>query len=206
MDKIFEAFVQGEKGGMQVQQGAGLGLAIVLRLTGLMGGEISVESVPGAGTVFVFSLPFALVPEPVGAHNFASDQDFCTLASWHILVAEDDPVSALYLETLLKRCGHEVVVVHDGRQAVDMLAERGFDLVFMDVQMPVMDGLEAVRIIRSRGGPAATIPIVALTAYAMAGDRECFLAAGMNDHIPKPVHMDAVSRVMDRLLADKAMA
>jgi PAS domain S-box-containing protein len=203
IDRIFEAFVQGEKGGAQTQLGAGLGLAIVLRLTGLMGGEISVESVPGEGTLFVLALPFALVPEPLDTQPFSPEQDSCSLKRRRVLVAEDDPVSALYLEKLLTRCGHEVVVVHDGRQAVDMLAERVFDLVFMDVQMPVMGGLEAVRLIRSRPGPGAAVPIVALTAYAMVGDRERFLAAGMNDHIPKPVRMDEVRTVLDRILADR---
>lgn len=203
IDGIFEAFAQGEADGPQARQGAGLGLAIVRRLVGLMGGEISVESVPGEGTLFALALPFALVPESLAAQPSTPGQDSCSLARRRVLVAEDDPVSALYLETLLTRCGHEVVVVHDGRQAVDMLADRVFDLVFMDVQMPVMDGLEAVRVIRSLSGPAARVPVVALTAYAMVGDRERFLAAGMNDHIPKPVRMDEVRAVLERTLGDR---
>ena len=118
-----------------------------------------------------------------------------------ILVAEDNPVNQKVAQSLLQRLGCEVVVVADGREAVERVAEGGFDLVFMDCQMPVMDGYDAVRAIRVAERTGSRLPIVALTASVLTEDRERCAAAGMDDHTSKPVSLDALRKVLERWLA-----
>lgn len=116
--------------------------------------------------------------------------------SFRILVAEDDPANALYLERILSKFGHKVVMVHDGRAALEELARATFDVVLMDIHMPVMNGIEASRQIRSLHGDKAQVPIIALTANALSGDRERFLAEGMDDYISKPADFSTISKVI----------
>jgi len=198
---IFEPFVQGEKTYVREHQGAGLGLAIVRRLVDLMGGEISLQSDLGQGTVINFFLPF----EPVSSSERrvpSHPKPICQKPR-SVLLAEDDLVNAMFVETILKRIGCRVVVARDGKEVLRKLREECFDIVLMDVQMPIMDGLEATRTIRSWKGDIASTPIIALTAYAMVGDCEKFLAAGMNAYLTKPVSMQEITQVMDQILIEK---
>ena len=196
---IFEPFVQGEHTYVRKHQGAGLGLAIVRRLVDLMGGEISLQSVPGQGTVFTFYLPFEQAAgETTTVH--VAQQTAAVSKSWNVLLAEDDLVNATYAERILRKIGCSVAVARDGKEVLRKLREESFDIVLMDVQMPIMDGVEATRIIRSWEGPVASTPIIALTAYAMTGDADKFLAAGMDAHLAKPVSVQEITQVMNQVL------
>ncbi|NDY55251.1 PAS domain S-box protein [Desulfovibrio sulfodismutans] len=203
LSKLFEPFVQASQGFTRRHQGAGLGLSIVKRIVELMGGNIAVESTPGAGTTFFIAIPFAL-PSPGAADGRQARLGDGAPAprALRILIAEDDMVSLLAVSRQLGKKGHRTHAAHDGAEAVEAVRKMDFDLVLMDVQMPTMDGVAATRLIRDAGAGAAKadIPIIAMTAFAMAGDREKFLAAGMNDYVAKPVdHADveaAIARVM----------
>jgi len=195
---IFEPFIQADSSTVRTYGGTGLGLTICRRLVEKMGGEIGVSSEPGQGATFSFTASFRRLAMhnsrsiPI-LHSASSD----AFASRRILVAEDDPTSRMLVANILRRDGHAVDEVADGRAALGSVREADFDLVFMDVQMPDMDGLAATLAIRALGSdPDAKIqrrsqtPIVALTAHAMRGDRERCLSAGMNGYITKPVQAD----------------
>lgn len=203
---VFEPFVQEERTYTRRFQGAGLGLSIVRRLVKLLGGDISIDSTVGEGTTVYLSLPFKL---PSGGQG-QIDQEVRVIAptaeaSWRILLAEDDSLSSLTCKRMLEKSGYSVTVAKDGQEALQRLTEEDFDLILMDVQMPVMDGVEATKVIRgaSNLGAKSSIPIVAMTAYAMNGDKETFLAAGMDDYISKPVDKAALIEVIERVLSLK---
>ncbi len=204
MAELFTPFVQGETSYVRKHQGAGLGLAIVRRLVDLMGGELSVESTVGQGARFFVSLPFRPEARPVSVCCAETDAPSCPLLPRKVLVAEDDAVNALYLARVLAKCGDRAVLAKDGAEALNLLRSEDFDLVLMDVQMPVLDGLAATRIIRSWSAPVASIPIIAMTAYAMTGDRETFLQAGMDEYIAKPARLHELKDVMDRVMRVRA--
>lgn len=182
---VFEPFVQGENTYVRRHQGAGLGLGIVKRLVGLMRGSLAVDNAP-EGTTVCISLPLRPASNGESAPCVARGIPARNL---RILLAEDDAVSAYAARRMLERDGHEVRVVENGSQALDTLRSGDFDLVLMDVQMPVLDGVNAARLIRADPslGEKRAVPIIALTAYAMAGDRDKFLAAGMTDYVAKPL-------------------
>jgi signal transduction histidine kinase len=194
LKEAFEPFTQ-LGGGKAARAGAGLGLAIVSRLVRLMEGELSMESAPGRGTVAVATLPFTPAEEPAREPE-APRRGPTECRGTRVLLVEDDPINRMAMKAFLGKLGCEVVEAGDGKEAVELLRREGVDLVFMDVQMPVMDGLEATRVIREELG--LSVPVVAITAYAMAGDRERFLAQGMNDYVAKPAGPDELSRVLER--------
>jgi two-component system CheB/CheR fusion protein len=200
LTRIFDPFVQADGSYVRRAGGAGLGLAIVKRLADMMGGDIDVTSCPRSGTSMSVTLPFGLPgkgprPMPRPGRTCAEPR------SLRVLLVEDDRTNQLTIRRMLEKAGHGVETADNGRQALDRVASGGFDCVFMDVEMPVLDGVEATRIIRSEPlyDQAARIPIVALTAHAMAGDREKFLAAGMDDYLSKPVSMQDLKRILDWL-------
>jgi PAS domain S-box-containing protein len=206
LGKLFEPFIQASQGYTRRYQGAGLGLSIVKRIVELMGGAISVESELGVGTTFYVALPFKVIPsDVVGEEKSIRTGNGLPQGGFRILIAEDDIVSSMAVARLLEKTGHWIHVARDGEEALDALREMDFDLVLMDVQMPVMDGVEATKHIRTgeAGWTKADIPIIAMTAYTMSGDREKFLAAGMNDYIAKPVDIDDVLAAMERVLQNK---
>ncbi|MEZ7196015.1 transporter substrate-binding domain-containing protein [Pseudodesulfovibrio karagichevae] len=187
LGSIFEHFTQVSSGFTRHYQGAGLGLAISKRMVGLLGGSMAVDSMPGLGTTFCLCVPLrAAEDEPADAAILISD---APAPSLNILLAEDDKVNSVAVAGLLKRMGHRVRTVDNGQMALTALRGEPFDLVLMDIQMPVMDGVQATRAIRDgEVGPDKTsIPIIAMTAYAMKGDRENFLGKGMTDYIAKPL-------------------
>ncbi|WP_459821866.1 response regulator [Desulfomicrobium salsuginis] len=194
LSKAFEPFVQAEKEYVRQHQGAGLGLAIVKRLVHMLGGTLAIDNASG-GTTVCFTLPMAAAGEACAAHGEAAPPESDSL---RILLAEDDQVSVFAARRLLERIGHAVVCVENGRQALEALHGGEFDVVLMDVQMPVMDGLQAARLIRADAGlgSMARVPIIAMTAYAMSGDRDICLAAGMNDYISKPVGARELKRAL----------
>ncbi|EKO39978.1 MAG: PAS domain S-box [Solidesulfovibrio magneticus str. Maddingley MBC34] len=199
---VFEPFSQIEGSYTRRFQGAGLGLSIVRKLVRLLGGELAVDSTEGGGTTMYCSIPLkrqdgaaaACAPAASGA-----GQD----RTLKILMAEDEAVSLMAASRMLEKAGHRVVAAHDGQEALKLLAEQEFDLVLMDVQMPVLDGVAAARRIRQgQAGPdKATIPVIAVTAYAMPGDKERFLAAGIDDYVTKPMGFMELQAAIDRVWA-----
>ncbi len=184
-----------------------LGLALVHRLTELRGGGVSVESEVGKGSRFTVSLPWqgpAVSVEPVGESELAEAGTPLAVAAIQtpgakrplILLAEDNEDSIHTFSDYLLAKGYRVVVARDGAEAIERAREERPDLILMDIQMPVMDGLEATRRIRADADPAR-VPIIALTALAMPGDRERCLAAGVNEYLSKPVSLKGLVQVIE---------
>jgi len=194
--RLFRPFIQGDGTSSRKVGGTGLGLAISRSLIEAMGGEIGFTSVDGQGSCFWFDLPLAEAPaEAVPASVAPAAQR--QRRRFDILVAEDHPVNQQLIAALLKREGHRVTVVPNGERAVEAVQAQSFDLVLMDIQMPVLDGIGATRAIRALAAPVAAIPIVAITANALRGDMETYLAAGMTGYVSKPLRIDALREAME---------
>jgi signal transduction histidine kinase/ActR/RegA family two-component response regulator len=201
---IFEPFVQVEGSYTRCYQGAGLGLSIVRELVKLLHGELAVDNTPGAGTTFYLSLPFKCGPychEPLAPLPELRQPD---TMGFHVLLADDDRTSRIAGQRLLEKTGCTVTTAQNGQEVIDILTGGRFDLVLMDVQMPVMDGVESTRRIRTSDAPYAAIPIIAMTAYTMTGDKEKFLTAGMTDYISKPVDISALKEVVGKVMGTRA--
>jgi signal transduction histidine kinase/ActR/RegA family two-component response regulator len=188
---IFEPFRQADGSVTRRYGGTGLGLTICSNLAELMGGDISVRSVPGEGSTFSFTIdcPVCMEQDDATKKGSAQGRDNAGAGRVSILLVEDNRVNQLLMVRLLEGRGHEVTVADDGRLALDAVSRRGFDVILMDVQMPEMDGLEATRILRERG---VRTPIIAMTAHAMQGDRDKCLKAGMNAYVSKPIQPEEV--------------
>lgn len=182
---IFDSFTQVEAPYSRKYGGLGLGLAIVRSLTGLLGGVIHLDSEPGRGSTFTVELPLQRPDDQ--ARKGAEPERRLNLEGRRFIIAEDDPINAIYLRRMLEDSGGEVQVVISGAELVTAYRESGpWDVIFTDIAMPGGDGLAAARSIRQFGGPAARIPIVAVTAYAAISDREGMEAAGVTDVLAKP--------------------
>jgi signal transduction histidine kinase len=192
---IFQPFTQIDPSYSKKFAGAGLGLAISKRLIDLMGGEITVQSSVGEGTTFSFTVGFEKA-EPGEALAPEDRLTLSDLPSLAILLAEDNQVNRIFLRRALAAAGHRVGEAENGAHALEKLESTRFDLVLMDIQMPEMDGIEATLRIRSGRHGRADIPIIALTAYAMKGDREKFLGEGMNGYVTKPVDFGELARTI----------
>ncbi len=197
LDSIFGAFNQVDSSNTRRHGGSGLGLAIVKQLVDLMGGSVRVSSQLGEGSEFTVVLPLHKAIEAVAVEaEPAADESLPPLC---VLVAEDDLVNQMVVEEMLKRLGCEVQVTSNGQVAREAAARQRFDLVFMDCHMPVLDGYEAARGIRSDEQPHGTrVPIVALTADSLASDRERCKAAGMDDFLTKPVGSTQLAATIER--------
>jgi|GEM_PF-1242285 len=201
---IFDSFSQIDNTAGRNENGTGLGLSISKQLVQLMGGDLSVQSEEGHGSIFTFTTDFTIAaPLSEPADRSASGQpDSGPLPSLRILLVEDNAVNQIYATEILQQEGHHVTPVTNGRTALSLLAGTDFDLVLMDIQMPDMDGMEVTRQVRDGRAKARNtgIPIIAMTAHAMQGDRERFLEAGMDDYVSKPMEIEEVVAAMNRAL------
>lgn len=201
LGQVCDPFIQVSQDLTRSHQGAGLGLAITQRLVAAMAGTLTFESTQGQGTNVYLMLPLG-VPLPSALPDSpALAAVFGPKVALRVLLVEDEEISRLSARVLLTRLGHSVQTATQGRDALEILRGERFDCVLMDVQMDVMDGVEATRRLREgEAGPLnQDVPIIALTAYAMAGDREKFLEAGMNAHVAKPVQVDELARTLERI-------
>ncbi|MCG8617746.1 MAG: response regulator, partial [Desulfobacterales bacterium] len=199
---LFKAFSQADTSTTRRYGGTGLGLAISRQLVRLMGSDISVTSHPGRGSKFSFALEFPLArPEEVALPPEVPDSlDANPYTGCRVLVAEDNRTNQQVARELLETRGIKVDIAGDGREAVEKVMQITYDLVFMDIQMPEMDGYQATLEIRSHTKLTA-LPVIAMTAHAMTEDREKCLKAGMNDHVSKPIDPDRLYEVLDRWLS-----
>ena len=206
LEEVFEAFSQVGLSSHVKYGGTGLGLSISKSLVELMHGRIWAESEPGKGSSFRFTVEFELAKEQTEpADQSAEPRAPQGVRGLKILLAEDDAVNRILAVTLLEKRGHSVVAVENGAEALTALASEPFDVVLMDVRMHGMTGEEATKKIRAGevSGVDPHIPIIALTAYALKGDRERFLAAGMDDYIAKPLDAGELNGALGRI-ASKA--
>lgn len=205
IDSIFDEFVQAESGSSRQFKGTGLGLAICRRLVHLMGGQIGVDLPDEGGSSFWLTLPLPLsTEEELARAKVELDRPKRDLlvgktrssGPWKILLVEDNPVNQALASRFLEKLGCVVTVADDGEQALIKVQESNFDLVLMDCQMPVLDGYEATKRIRALGSPYTKLPIVALTAHALASERDQCIAVGMNDYLTKPFRYDQLASVV----------
>ncbi len=193
---LFQEFSQVEGTRTRRFAGTGLGLAICARLTELMGGTVGLSSELGKGSTFWFTVP---LQEAKGKQQAAVPQnDVLSKREMHILLAEDNLTNQMVAASYLSKAGHNVTIANNGQEALDKVRQGKFDLILMDVSMPVMDGLTATKAIRALGGPFAQIPILAMTAHVAPSDREECFKAGMNSFIAKPMTRETLLSQISR--------
>jgi signal transduction histidine kinase/DNA-binding response OmpR family regulator len=196
---IFERFHQVSNPVENVQKGTGLGLAIVKDLAGILGGSVAVASQEGQGSVFTVILPLANVADkkPVG-YNGGNVSVPVTLSGASVLVAEDNNVNQLLITRLLKQFNIEPVICENGMEVLELIKKQEFDLLLLDIQMPLLDGYKTCVAIRETGN---SIPVVAMTAYVMDAEKEKCTAAGMNDYLAKPIDEFELQHILKKYLA-----
>lgn len=200
---IFESFTQLRSSAHPDFGGTGLGLTISRELVHMMDGEIDVESDLGKGSAFSFTAEFGLANHEALPARQPEQAVSGRTSRLHVLLAEDNEINRILAVDLLESRGHTVKTVETGRKVLQALAVESFDLVLMDVRMPEMDGVEATRRIRAGEAGNSDVPIVALTAYALVDDRERILAAGMDDHLAKPISLKELDRVLARFSSEQ---
>ena len=200
--RLFDAFTQVDSSTARRYGGTGLGLSIAQRLTRLLGGDLQVESATGKGSRFSFSLLLRYRLDGPALEPATPAKTSQSSLTGRVLLVEDNAVNAQVAEAMLKQFGLEVVLAEDGSKALACLREQAFDCVLMDIQMPVMDGLEATRSWREHEHQAQleAMPIIALTAHALPGEKERCLSAGMDDYLVKPVRREQLRGMLARYL------
>ena len=197
---IFETFRQADSSTSRSYGGTGLGLAISRKLVEAMGGSISVQSELGCGSTFSFDILAPKAAAPRIPPEKPQTQANSPGRPLRILVAEDNKVNQHLITALLRKHGHHPVIANNGVEALAACTRERFDLVFMDIQMPEMDGIQAVRLIRkAEAANGSRVPVVAVTARALPGDRDEMLNAGMDDYLEKPIQMDRLEAILNRI-------
>jgi len=197
--KLFRNFSQVDGSITRKYGGTGLGLVISQQLVQIMGGTITVDSQTGKGSTFSFSLKFMLSGK-LSCSTQAPFNPIHTTKSLRVLVVEDDKVNLMVLALMFKEKGHFVESATNGLEALLLHEKNQYDVIFMDIQMPIMDGIEATAKIREREGNRRHTPIIALTAYALVGDREKFLSYGLDEYIPKPIKMGELMQLLEEVI------
>ncbi len=203
IDYIFNIFTQADESYTRKQGGAGLGLALSRKLAELMGGSITVESKPGKGSTFHLLLPCTVPSRPGTTTDDEGTPDLKPLqlaeGPLSVLIAEDNPANSKYAKKLMEKLGCRVTLAMDGKQAFESWEQGAFDLLLIDIQMPVMNGDEVVRLIREKEA-GSHIPIIAVTAHAVQGDRERLLQAGCDGYVAKPFRIESLSAEIRRVM------
>jgi len=205
MEKLFKPFSQAQGDTTRKYGGTGLGLVITRRLTNLMGGQVTVQSELGVGSVFGVSIlaDIAEVIAPIETKQNVSKSNYEQFEGLRCLVVEDNEINLEVLLLLLEPYKMDVVLARQGMQAITVLETQHVDFMLMDLQMPVLGGLDATEKIRTSGKPYAGVPIIAMTANAMNGDRKICLAAGMDEYVSKPLSRTALTHAMQEVLKPK---
>ncbi|MBI4807286.1 MAG: PhnD/SsuA/transferrin family substrate-binding protein [Desulfovibrio sp.] len=205
---IFDPFTQVDDSSTRKYEGAGLGLNIVKRLVEVLDASLAVDTETGRGTTMAFTLALR-IPGPalkiVTSKKTTPPPKISGTKNLRILLVEDERTNRVALTRLLEKQGCTVLTAENGKQALDILSNERFDCVLMDVQMPVMDGLTAVKLLRQSNGLSAKVPMIALTAHAMDGDRDTCLDAGMDGYLAKPVDMEELRKTLASVLDDPSL-
>ncbi|MBV9405288.1 MAG: response regulator [Acidobacteriaceae bacterium] len=203
-NRLFQSFTQAESSTTRKYGGTGLGLAISKRLAELMGGSIGVKSEAGRGSTFWFTVDLPVSDRSTASLAALSGSIAPAAAPprsrGHVLVAEDNPINQRVMLILLSKLGYSTDIAADGAEALRILQDRHYDVILMDIQMPVMDGFEATQAIRNLPSEAARIPIIAVTANAFSGQREKCLESGMDDYIAKPISKEVLESTLRKYL------
>ncbi|MEK6237717.1 MAG: response regulator, partial [Planctomycetales bacterium] len=217
IEKVFQPFTQADASTSRRYGGTGLGLTITQKFCQLMGGDVNVTSASGQGSTFTIRLPREIssaqslaessvfgdpaeTPGPLDDQHAFSEISGSSRAC-DVLLAEDNLFNQRLAFRLLERMGHAVTLASNGKEAVAIMEDRAFDFILMDVQMPEMDGFEATAVIRKRESrTGGRVPIIAMTAHAMVGDRDRCIKAGMDDYVSKPIRFDQLHAVVERTL------
>ncbi|QDH73070.1 ATP-binding protein [Brevundimonas sp. M20] len=204
LERLFQPFTQVDASSTRRFGGTGLGLTISRRMANIMGGDITVDSMVGEGSVFTFSVEAEVVR---WEHEQAAEAIIAEVEGGqllNVLVVEDHPVNRMILEAWMSSAGHTSATAENGQVAIEAAGEQRFDLIIMDVNMPVMDGLTATRAIRAGGGPNCETPVVVLSASARTEDHQAGLDAGADAYLNKPIDFAALAMVMNRVGAGRA--
>ena len=198
---LFRPFQQADSSTTRRFGGTGLGLAICRHLVEAMGGEIGVDSTPGIGSTFRFTVRLAQARGEPAPRDDAQQAFAPALRGLRILVAEDNPTNRLLISTRLRRASHQVDLVENGLEAIEAARSDDYDLILMDMQMPELDGVGATRAIRLLPGPRGRVPIIALTADALPEFRARYMASGLDDYLTKPIDWRELDRAMLRCVS-----
>lgn len=201
--KIFDLFSQADNSSTRQYGGMGLGLTLCHHLARLMGGAVRLENLPTEGATFHVEIPLEpVIEEPMQNQTIMPPPTRSARERRHVLVVEDNPMNRTLAKAMLNKLGHDTSFAENGREALEQLGRGTFDLIVMDCQMPVMDGFETARAIRRREAEAGSghIPILAVTANAMTGDRERCLESGMDDYLSKPYKLEQLNEKINALL------
>ena len=204
LERLFQPFTQVDASSTRRFGGTGLGLTISRRMANIMGGDITVESTPGEGSTFTFSVEAEVVRWVEETAAEAIEAEVEGGQALNVLIVEDHPVNRMILEAWMSSAGHTAATAENGQVAIEAAGEQRFDLIIMDVNMPVMDGLTATRAIRAGDGPNRDTPVVVLSASARTEDHQAGLDAGADAYLNKPIDFAALAMVMNRVGAGRA--